>query len=84
MTINGKTPRNVDDAVAVIKQAGNQVKRHLHFPPKKLKQLFFSNFKYFFFRSSLWSFARRTSRTSPSLRSRGSSSSSSSSRIQTG
>ncbi len=25
MTINGKTPRNVDDAVAVIKQAGNQV-----------------------------------------------------------
>lgn len=26
MTINGKTPRNVDDAVAVIKQAGNQIK----------------------------------------------------------
>ena len=24
--INGKTPRNVDDAVAVIKQAGNQIK----------------------------------------------------------
>ncbi len=30
MTINGKTPRNVDDAVAVIKQAGNQVMRHEH------------------------------------------------------
>ncbi len=26
MTINGKTPRNVDDAVGVIKQAGNQIK----------------------------------------------------------
>ena len=26
VTINGKTPRNVDDAVGVIKQAGNQIK----------------------------------------------------------
>lgn len=26
LTINGKTPRNVDDAVGVIKQAGNQIK----------------------------------------------------------
>ena len=26
MTINAKTPRNVDDAVGVIKQAGNQIK----------------------------------------------------------
>ena len=26
MTINGRTPRNVDDAVGVIKQAGNQIK----------------------------------------------------------
>jgi len=26
LTINGKTPRNVDDAVAVIKAAGNQIK----------------------------------------------------------
>lgn len=26
VTINSKTPRNVDDAVAVIKQAGNQIK----------------------------------------------------------
>ena len=26
VTINGKTPRNVDDAVSVIKQAGNQIK----------------------------------------------------------
>ncbi len=26
VTINGKTPRNVDDAVGVIKQAGNSIK----------------------------------------------------------
>ena len=26
VTINGKTPRNVDDAVGVIKQAGNNIK----------------------------------------------------------
>ena len=26
LTINAKTPRNVDDAVGVIKQAGNQIK----------------------------------------------------------
>ena len=26
VTINAKTPRNVDDAVAVIKAAGNQIK----------------------------------------------------------
>ena len=26
LTINGKSPRNVDDAVGVIKQAGGQIK----------------------------------------------------------
>ena len=32
VTINGKTPRNVDDAVGVIKQAGNNIKLVSHFP----------------------------------------------------
>ena len=30
VTINGKTPRNVDDAVGVIKQAGNNIKLVKH------------------------------------------------------
>jgi PDZ domain len=33
VTINGKTPRNVDDAVGVIKQAGNNIKLVCRFFP---------------------------------------------------
>jgi hypothetical protein len=44
VTINGKTPRNVDDAVGVIKQAGNNIKlvKHNKISQQLFKASYFS------------------------------------------